>query len=437
MSPNAATVPPLDTDAERNLLGSLLVLDRSVEAVGAEIGLRPADFYYERHELIFESMLHLVGEGKGHDEILVAEELGRGNADRLEKVGGKTYLGELSGSVPALGNFLHHAAIVAEKARWRRRLQAGQAIQEAAYAEDGDLLSRSLDLLSDDPTHGKAMYDAEQQKDLVFDLIEGKEKAEFFWPLDKLNRLQSGGMRRGQLIVLSGYTNEGKSHFAGQLLDQNRKHGRVCLYDNEMEPAEQAARRVTRGTGVPYGDLLDAKLGAEDRARVLDFLNGPVHWPIVDTAGWTVEEVALHIRQHRWDFVVIDILHNFPFENEREIAAAVARLKAAAKLARCCIVLVAHVNRGGITGGSRRRPVRSDLRWSGEIENLADAVCFVYREQDQETLEPTEFGFIYLDKCRGGKLGSEAVRFDSGRLRFEVSEAEEDCNQVAGMGVKW
>lgn len=431
---NAAALPPLDIEAERNVLGGLLVLDHAIAAVGAEVGLRPQDFYYERHELIFAAMLRLAGEGKGTDEVLVAEALGRGDGEQLEKVGGRHYIGELAAMVPAAGNFLHYAAIVERKARWRRRLSAAQAIQEAAYAEDGELFARSQDLLSDDPTHDRAMYDGDRQKDLVFDLMEGKAKAEFFWPIAKLNTLQSGGMRRGQLIVLSGYTNEGKSHFAGQLLDQNRKHGRVCLYDNEMDPSEQAARRVTRGTGVSYGGLLDAKLDDRDQKKVMDFLNGPVHWPIVDTAGWTVEEVSLHIRQHRWDFVVIDILHNFPFENEREIAASVARLKAAAKLANCCIVLVAHVNRGGITAGSRRRPVRSDLRWSGEIENLADAVCFVYREQDPETLEPTEFGAIYLDKCRGGKLGGEAVHFDSHRLRFEVNEGEEDYGQVAGMG---
>jgi replicative DNA helicase len=231
-------------------------------------------------------------------------------------------------------------------------------------------------------------------------------------------------MRRGQLIVLSGYTNEGKSHFAAQLLDLNRKHGRVCLYDNEMDPAEQAARRATRLTGVPYGALLDGGLSRDESSRVAAYLGKDLHWPIVDTSGWTVEEVALHVRQYRWDFVVVDILHNFPFENEREIAAAVARLKAAARLAKCCIVLVAHVNRGGIQSGIRRRPVRSDLRWSGEIENLADAVCFVYREQDAETYEPTEDGVVFFDKCRGGKLGGQAVRFDSNRLCFEAREID-------------
>lgn len=431
---NAAAVPPQDVEAEEHLLGAMLVIPDFIAAVQAEIGLRPDDFYLDRHRLIFSAMLRLANEGKPTDELLVSELLGRGDGSDLKDAGGKHYVYELAAKVPAAGNALHYAALVRDKARWRRRLGAAQEMQRAAQEGDEEAFTRWFAALGDDREHDRSLYDVDRQKDLVFDLMEGKAKAEFFWPLGKLNKLQSGGMRRGQLIVLSGYTNEGKSHFAGQLLDQNRKHGKVCLYDNEMDPAEQAARRATRATGVSYGAILDAKLEGSERTKVIDHLNGPAHWPIVDTAGWTVEEVALHIRQHRWDFVVIDILHNFPFENEREIAAAVARLKAAAKLANCCIVLVAHVNRGGITGGVRRRPVRSDLRWSGEIENLADAVCFVYRDQDPETYEPTEFGAIYLDKCRGGKLGGEAVRFDSAHLRFEVNEMEQDYGQVTGMG---
>jgi replicative DNA helicase len=423
---------PHDLRAEEEVLGAMLTMDDTLTAVQAEIGLRPEYFYRRDHQVIFAAMLALANEGIPINEVTVGNQLAK-EGEQLHAAGGRDRLGRLS--LPkSPGHALHFAAIVAAKALWRRRFDAAQLIKEAAVEEDTEKLATGHAALADDPTHDKALYDADRQKDLLFELMEGKAKAEFYWPLDKLNRLQSGGMRRGQLIVLSGYTNEGKSHFAGQLLDQNAKHGRVCLYDNEMDPAEQAARRVTRATGVPYGTLLDGALDDTDRSRVMAHLNGPAFWPIVDTAGWTVEDVSLHIRQHRWDFVVIDILHNFPFENEREIAAAVARLKAAAKLARCCIVLVAHVNRGGITGGMRRRPVRSDLRWSGEIENLADAVCFVYRDQDPETFEPTEFGFIYLDKCRGGKLGGEAVRFDPERLRFSKNEHEEDYGQVSGMG---
>lgn len=425
---SAEFIPPQDGRAEDEVLGAMLLRDGAAAVIVSEIGLRAEDLYLDSNRILFAAMAKLAGEGTAPTEIAVVDALG---PERLAKVGGRDRVASLPGEVRSPGNYLHHASIIRDKARWRRRLTAGQEIREAAVIEDGDAFARAQGLLADEPTHERAMHDADRQRDLVFELIEGKAKAEFFWPLDKLNRLQSGGMRRGQLIVLSGYTNEGKSHFAAQLLDLNRKHGRVCLYDNEMDPVEQAARRVSRLTGVSYGRLLDGALDDFETRKVMDHLNSDLSWPIVDTAGWTVEEVALHIRQNRWDFVVIDILHNFPFENEREIAASVARLKAAARLANCCIVLVAHVNRGGIQSGMRRRPVRSDLRWSGEIENLADAVCFVYREQDPDTFEPTPDGFIYLDKCRGGKLGGQAVSFDSDRLRFLARDLDEPISDIS------
>jgi replicative DNA helicase len=412
-------VQPHDIRAEEELIGSILTLDKTLGAVQAEIGLKPESFYRTDHRVIFAAALELANDGKPVNELTVGNLLAK-TGDDLEKAGGRPRLETLS--LPSSpGAAIHFAEVVRDKARWRQRYSASQLIQAAALAEDGDRFAEAQSMLADDPTHDRAMYGAKRQQELLFELMKGKSKAEFFWPFPKLNRLQSGGMRRGQLIILSGVTNEGKSHLAAQLLDTNRKHGSVCLYDNEMDPAEQAARRASRLGDVPYGALMDGDLSQEDYKRAARFIpQEDLHWPIVDTSGWTIDEVCLHIRQYRWDFVVIDILHNFPFDNERELAASVARLKAAARLARCCIVLVAHVNRSGTENGKRRRPVRSDLKWSGEIENLSDAVCFVYRKQDDITGEPTNEGSVYFDKFRGGKLGSQEVRFNGDRLLFEL-----------------
>jgi replicative DNA helicase len=416
---------PHDLRAEEEVLGALLTTN-CFGAIQAEIGLRSECFYRDSHGLVFGAMVALASEGKPTDEISVGNSLAT-KADALERAGGRNRLAELAAMVRSPGHAMHYAEMVRDKAQWRQRFDAAMHIRVAAAHEDSDAFASAQARLVEDSSQDRRLYDSVRQRDLMFELTEGKAKAEFFWPFDKLNKLQSGGMRRGQLIVLSGYTNEGKSHFAGQLLDLNRKHGKVCLYDNEMDPVEQTARRAARLAGVPYGALLDGKLDQKGLSQANKFMNADdLHWPIVDTSGWTVEEVALHIRQYRWDFVVIDILHNFPFDDERQLSASVARLKAAARLARCCIVLVAHVNRGGIERGKRRRPVRSDLRWSGDIENLADAVCFVYREQDEETLEPTEDGFIYLDKCRGGELGGQPVRFFPPRLRFEARDLHDE-----------
>lgn len=412
-------VQPHDIRAEEELLGAVLTTTTTLGAVQAEVALRPDHFYNRDHGAVYAAALALAERGEPTDEITVTAELRR--RGRYEDVG-REKLERLT--LPASPhNALHYAEIVRQKARWRQRYAAGQLIQQASHAEDDEGFAEGQAILAEGLSHHNAVFSEEKQRDLVYSLLEGKSAAEFYWPVEKLNRLQSGGMRRGDLIVLSGYTNEGKSHFADQILDQNVKHDgvKVCLYDNEMDPTERAARRATRLAGVNYGRLLDGKLTPEEQTRLMKHLNADRSWPIVDMAGWSVEEVCHHIRQYRWDLVVVDILHNFPFADERELSASVARLKAAAKQAKCCVLLVAHVNRGGVERGKRRRPVRSDLRWSGDIENLADVVCFVYREQDPETYEALPEGFVYFDKCRRGKLGGEKVRFNGNRLRFEVA----------------
>jgi replicative DNA helicase len=409
--------PPVALEFEEQLLGAVMVRS-SLGAIQAEIALKPEHFYRQSHRLIFAAMVRLLNSGKPIQEATVEAELRKQGV--LEEAGGRERLALLAATVNGVGHELHYAEEVRQAARWRQRYEAGQMMQGAATAEDDDRFSEAQALLAEGVTHHNALYDAERQKDLLFARTEGQGAAEFFWPLEKLNRLQKGGMRRGQFIVVSGYNNDGKSVFAGQLLDHNHKRVKVCLYTNEMDPEEEAERRAERH-GVP-ASALEGGTGVD---RLLEFLNSDNHWPITDIRGWSAEETCNHIRHHRWDFVVVDILHNFAFEKERELASIVRRFKATAAQANCCIVIVAHVNRGGVEKGKRRPPVKSDLRWSGEIDNIADCVCFVYREQNDK-LRQTADGSIYFDKVRRGKLGGERVRFNESRLLFEVETGKPD-----------
>lgn len=433
-----ALVPVQNVDAEESVLGAMLVSESTVTAALSDVGLEASDFYLEKHAAIFACIADLAQAGKPIDELVVTDSLHR--RGETEQAGGQHYVSELAAKVPAAGNARHYAEIVQTCSSWRRRVEAGQTIQQAAQTFDDAAFETAIASLADRPSQSSDFFDIERQRELLYSLMEGRSRAEFYWPIDKLNRLQGGGergsagMRRGQLIVVSGYTNEGKSHFAGQVLDQNhRRHGKVCLYDNEMEPEEQIARHANRTSGVPYGPLMDGSLDPDQAAAANKFLNSDLHWPMVQIKGWSVPQVCLHIRQYGWDLVVIDILHNFQFKDERELSNAVAQLKATASLAKCCIVLVAHVNRSGVDqNGYRRRPIRSDLRWSGDIENLADVVCFVYREQDPDTGEPTNNGWIYFDKCRGGKLGAASAVFEGDRGRWTAALQRSDGTPPPG-----
>jgi replicative DNA helicase len=278
------------------------------------------------------------------------------------------------------------------------------------------------------PTNGHdPFYDAGRRRQLLHELLAGRGRAEFAWPFEALNQASAGGLRRHQLVVVSGYRGDGKSHFIDQLLDTNRKRGhKVALYDNEMDPAEREARSVVRHVPtIPYARLLDGRLDEAQRARIEHRIASLPDWPILEIPGWTGEQVIEDIGNREWDLAVVDILHNFRFADERELSTIVSGFKAAAGLLKCCIVLVAHVSRRGMDRVKPRPPVCADLRWTGDIENLADIVCFVYRERDDEDPpQPTAAGSVYFDKCRNGKLGSQAVEFNPMRLRFDLAGAE-------------
>lgn len=171
-----------------------------------------------------------------------------------------------------------------------------------------------------------------------------------------------------------------------------------------------------------------AKLTSDEKRGIVAKIGTIPGWPIVPIPGWSADEVCRHMRLERWDFAVVDMLHNFAFETEAELSAIVTKFKAVAGRANTCIVLVCHVNRGGFdkAKGKVRPPTRHDLRWSGSIENLAHTVTFVYRQHDNEFDPPQMLpeGTVYFDKNRGGKPASVPVVLNESKLRFELRAVE-------------
>lgn len=422
MNDSGVSVPAQDLQAEENVLGALLVTSGMTQVLG-ELQLAPGHFYREQHRLAFAAMVALHERDVPLDAITVRDELER--TGKLEAAGGAAKLSGYASGVAVPGNVMHYGAIVLRKAEWRQRRIGAQLATAAVDEEDPERLAEAQELLQAEVVRDSALVDEEAQREVVWALLEGQAKAEFVWPFDRLNQASSGGMRRGQVNIIAGYTGDGKSQFADQVLDVNGKRWRVALYDNEMTVEERVARRTTRLLGTPHGKLVGGKLTEADKIDIMNRLGTMPAWPMVQVAGWTPDEVAHHIRLHRWDMAVIDILHNFKFHDERELSSAVATFKAAASQANCCIVLVAHIKRIN-DAGRRRPPNRHDLRWSGDIENLAHTICFVYRRQDTDVSPPEILaeGDVYFDKCRGGVLASVPARFSERRLRWEPRDEE-------------
>lgn len=412
--------PPQNLDAEESVLGAAMVSE-SVIAQALSTGLREEHFYRDRHRVIFAAIMRLHDAAEPVDVLTVSAALE--NAGELVGAGGRDAVASLAAKVPAPGSAKHYAELVVHDAELRHIDEAAKKISQSIAERDEVSLEEARALLDQPITRTGRDLDPQALADLAFELADSGGKEAFPWPFDRLNQLARGGFRRGQFVVVSGHTHFGKTAFSDQIADHAARAGaRAWKYVNEMDPEEHLAGMLQRHAGVPFERFIQGKLTDHDRRNMLAAINrGDLRYGLTPIAGWRARDVAAHIRLHRPDVAVVDILHRFPearTRNESDIAGAVETFAEVAKLADCALVLVAHVNRNRITDGIRPRPTRGDLRGSGSIENDADVVCFVHREQDEETYEPLPEGQIYFDKYRGGKLGGLDVRFDDDSISF-------------------
>ena len=434
-----SAVPPQNLDAEESVLGALLVRGTQMGQVLLEVGLKSEDFYRDRHRLIYEAAKALHERGELIDTITVPEELEkRGD---LAKVGGKDLVLSLAAKVSVPGEAAAYARIVVNNADMRRLDAVAKQIQQSVAEREGDpgeMLANAKRLLDETQPSGDPYLSPAQLRDLAVDVAEGRNRrgTVYPWPFDRLNQL-TGGVRTGQTVLISGWTHHGKSVLAGQVLESVAEAGaKACLYFNEMDAEEHLGGWLQRNFRVPSLEFVQGRLDEAGRRnfwkawqddRLPPFGAAPV-------AGWDAYRIASHIREHRFDVAVIDILHNIRYEDERDLSNAVNAFVAAAKLADCCVVLVSHLNRGRLIGELRPRPTLRDLRGTGDLENKADIVCFVHREQDPDTAYPLEDGEVFLPKARGGKLGGLEVQFDADRVRFLAVDPTYGAPPVAAQG---
>lgn len=411
-------VPPVSIEAEEELLGALVVLHDALGSLLAELHLAPEHFYLPKHGVIYEVMVSMHDRGRSIDEVLLNDELAkRGLTDAA---GGKHYVSELAAKVSSPTHFMQHGALVVEKAQWRQRLEAGQEIQTAALDEDTAKLSSAEELLAAEITHAGADYEPDQLADIAYEVVDRGGVESFPWPLERLNDLTAGGIRRGELVIVSGHTSHGKSVFMDQILDKVARRGKkVRLYMNEMDLEQRVSRALNRRTGIHYSTIVQGKASPKEMGRIVSELNKGLPWGITLVPGWTAEEVSHHIRRRRWDLVVVDHLHEFDYEGEEDLRRMISLFARTAKMANCAIVIGAQLNERRVTSNVLPRPTISDLKGSSQIKQAADTICFVYREQDPDTAEPLPGAAVYLGKGRNQEVGGLKAHFNGARLRFE------------------
>lgn len=403
---------PHSVTAEQAVLGAVLLSEKVLPTLAVDEGLRSEHFYRESHGEMFAAMLRLSDRRDPVDPVTLAAELG----------GDPAAIDSLAGAVPAAGNARAYARRVIDLAKWRARRSAGLLLLEAAAGEDQEKVSEAEGLLSQTVARSRSTFSVQQLADRAWERLKGGKREAFPLPFNKLTDLAGGGLRRGEVTLVGGWTSHGKSVLIDQLLEGCVKRGlKVHLYINEMTPDERVDRIIARWAGVSFKKLRLGVLDDTDMALAVDQLD-KLPFGVTDCAGWSADDLSRHIRWHGWDIAGIDILHLIDHREERDLAAISRTLNHTAKPSQgnCAIVATVHLNENRITSATRPRPTLGDIRGSGMLKNDADSVLFVFRVQDNNAL-PTEEAFVYFAKNRNGELGGVEATFNPHRMRFEAA----------------
>lgn len=447
-SRDGGRVPPQDLDAEKSLLGALLLSDASFPDVLEH--LKPADFYDQRHGQIFQGMISLYEHRRPIDLLTLTAEMKA--QKNLKNVGGAPYLTELTNFVPTASHAEAYAELV-EKASVRRKLiKAGAEITQKAYEEDveiEELLGRAeKDLFEVSDKQVKTDYVA--LEDLLTDAFERiehlhKNKGALrglktgFRDLDK----KTAGLQKGDLVIIGARPAMGKTTFAQNLAYNVATINRqpVLFFSMEMASNEIVDRMVSDISGVDNWKIRTGNVSDDDFAKIGEALSDLDETPLFidDTSSMTILELRNKARRmahdHNLGMIVVDYLQllqgsdRYAGNRVQEVTEISRGLKTLARELEIPVIALAQLSRS-VTGRDNPRPILSDLRESGSIEQDADLVMFLHRpdyyHQNDDDYEPTNITELLVEKHRHGPVGKIELYFHPELLRFMSLDKEHD-----------
>ena len=439
-SRSGGRIPPQDTEAEKSLLGAILISDGVLPEVLTI--LRPKDFYEEKHRSIFEAMVNLYDQHKPVDLLTVTNELKK--AKKLKDIGGAPYLTELSNFVPAATHAKAYAEIV-EKASTRRRLiNAGNEIINKAFEDDADVQtligSAEKELFEVSDKIVKSDYvGMDELLANAFDRIEELHKNKGalrglktgFRDLDK----KTAGLQKGDLVIVGARPAMGKTTFAQNLtytIASINKKG-VLFFSMEMAANEIIDRMISDVSGVDNWKMRTGNLSDDEFQKIGEALGEMDELPIYidDTSSMTIMDIRNKARRavhdHDIGIVIVDYLQliqgsdRYKGNRVQEVTEISRGLKILARELEIPVVALAQLSRS-VTGRDDPRPVLSDLRESGSIEQDADLVMFLHRpdyyRQNDDNYEETHITELLIAKHRHGAVGKIELYFHPELLRF-------------------
>ncbi|GGY47450.1 replicative DNA helicase [Bacterioplanes sanyensis] len=433
--------PPHSVEAEQSVLGALMLDERAWEDVSES--LDDNDFYRHDHRLIFRAITHLVSQEQPLDVVTVAEELEE--RSQLEKVGGAAYLSQLVDMTPAIDNCAAYATIVRERAQQRRLIEAASDMMQRAYEPDG---ADSLTLLSD-AEKAIAQIAEGNRKDggpqVVGPILKNTldQLDEMFNQPDGLTGITTGftdidsrtsGLQKADLVIVAARPSMGKTTYSMNLVENALlATKRPCLVFSMEMPSESIVMRMLSSLGrIDQSRIRSGKLIEEDWPKLSAAVNMLKDLPLYidDTPALTPQEMRARARKvyrennNDLGMIMVDYLQlmrvSGPSEGRTQEISEISRtLKAIAKEFNCPMVALSQLNRS-LEQRPNKRPVMSDLRESGAIEQDADIIQFIYRDEVYNEDTPDKgVAEIITGKHRNGPIGSDRLAFIGKYTRFE------------------
>ncbi len=453
--PGFTRVPPHSIEAEESILGGVLMDNEAFDRISSMVAAD--DFYVERHAIVFRAVVTLSEQARPMDMVTVSDRLKQ--TGELQRIGGVAYLVELTERVATAANLEHYANIVREKAALRHMIRANTKILEEAYAQSGsvaEFIDRAeqaiFDVSKDSLSNALQRIDSliPQTVERIEMLFERKQEVTGvptgFMDLDRM----TAGFQPSDLIIVAGRPSMGKTAFCLNIAEYTAMSAGVgvAIFSMEMSKEQLVMRMLCSqaeldNSKVRTGHLRDSDI--KKLALTAGHLGtAPIY--IDDVPAQTVVDVRSKARRLKNDpsanlgLIIIDYLQLMrgvgEDSREQEISAISRSLKALAKELHLPVIALSQLNRQ-VELRTDKRPVMADLRESGAIEQDADVIAFIYRDEVYHKDESPDRGIaeIIIGKQRNGPTGYVRLQFDNQFARFrnlaqrhEVEEYEDSID---------
>lgn len=431
-------MPPHSIDAEQAVLGAIIINSRAINDVSSI--LLPGDFYREAHRIVFEAMLEMSYKGSPIDMLSLSEFLRDKNL--FEKVGGVAFITHLSNISPSAANATYYAKIVKDKALLRNLINAASDIADSAFAGSDDIVNlldnaeRKVLAISASHDTGSAVPVKSLLKEAIGRIEMAYEAKGGLTGLpsgfDDLDRLTSG-LQPSDLILLAARPSMGKTALTLNLAANValRKKKSVAFFSLEMSSIQLLMRLISSESGVDSKQIQRGDVSPDEWAAIMgacdNLYNAPLY--IDDNSNINVAELRSRARriqsEHGLDLIIIDYLqlmqgrHTGSNDNRQQEVADISRsLKSLARELKVPVIALSQLSRS-VENRQIKRPMLSDLRESGSLEQDADIVMFLYREdyyvKDTENQNITE---LIVAKHRNGPVDTVRLFFDKEITRF-------------------